>query len=101
MNNERYIQLLSKLFLFIILLTITACQENRKEEPLFTLLDPSETGIQFSNNVSYNEAFNPYTFRNFFNGAGVAIGDLNNDGLQDIFFCSNQESNKLYLNKGD
>jgi hypothetical protein len=67
---------------------------------LFTKLSSSETGIHFSNDVSYTEEFNPYTFRNFFNGGGVAIGDVNNDGLPDIFFCSNQHSNKLYLNKG-
>ena len=63
-------------------------------------MSSKETGINFSNDVSYTEEFNPYTFRNFFNGGGVAIGDINNDGLPDIFFCSNQKSNKLYLNKG-
>jgi hypothetical protein len=59
-----------------------------------------ETGIKFSNDLTYTEDFNPYTYRNFFNGGGVAIGDINNDGLPDIFFCSNQHSNKLFLNKG-
>jgi len=68
---------------------------------LFTRLPASKTGIDFSNTISYNEEFNPYTFRNFFNGGGVAIGDINNDSLPDIFFCSNQHSNKLYLNKGN
>ena len=61
----------------------------------------SETGVDFSNDIVYTEEYNPYTFRNFFNGGGVAIGDINNDGLADIFFCSNQHSNKLYLNKGN
>ncbi len=68
---------------------------------LFTKLPSSETGIHFTNNVTYTEEFNPYTFRNFYNGGGVAVGDINNDGLPDIFFCSNQHSNKLYLNKGN
>ena len=68
---------------------------------LFTLLPRQQTNIDFSNDITYSEEFNPYTFRNFFNGGGVAIGDINNDGLPDIFFCSNQQSNKLYLNKGD
>ena len=67
---------------------------------MFTLLPSKQTGIKFSNDVTYTEEFNPYTFRNFFNGSGVGIGDINNDGLPDIFFCSNQQSNKLYLNKG-
>ena len=57
--------------------------------------------MNFSNNITYSETFNPYTFRNFFNGGGVAIGDINNDQLPDLFFCSNQQSNKLYLNKGN
>ncbi|MES1218347.1 MAG: VCBS repeat-containing protein, partial [Bacteroidota bacterium] len=68
---------------------------------LFKSLSADSTGIHFSNNLNYTEEFNPYTFRNFYNGGGVAIGDINNDGLPDIFFCSNQGSNKLYLNKGN
>jgi hypothetical protein len=67
---------------------------------LFTLLPSAETGIKFSNDLLYTEEFNPYTFRNFFNGGGVAIGDVNNDGLPDVFFCSSQQSNKLFINKG-
>jgi hypothetical protein len=67
---------------------------------LFTLLPADSTGIGFANNLHYSEEFNMYTFRNFYNGGGVGIGDINNDGLPDIFFCSNQGSNKLYLNKG-
>ena len=82
---------------------MVACKghENVPKKTLFTLLDAGETGIQFSNNLSYTEAFNPYTFRNFYNGGGVAIGDINNDGLPDVFFCSSQHSNRLYLNKGN
>ncbi|MET0298312.1 MAG: VCBS repeat-containing protein, partial [Flavitalea sp.] len=79
---------------------LTGCSGKQATSKQFTLLDSAATGIVFSNNVSYNESFNPYTFRNFFNGAGVGIGDINNDGLADIFFCSNQSTGKLYLNKG-
>jgi len=90
---------------FLLLLPCAAifvsCTGNKKSDTLFDLLPPGKTGINFINNISYSEEFNPYTFRNFFNGGGVAIGDINNDGLPDIFFCSNQKSNKLYLNKGN
>ncbi|MEO6315916.1 MAG: VCBS repeat-containing protein, partial [Chitinophagaceae bacterium] len=68
---------------------------------LFQLLPSATTGINFSNDVSYTEELNAYTFRNFYNGGGVGIGDVNNDGLPDIFFCGNMKSNKLYLNKGN
>lgn len=68
---------------------------------LFRLLSEKETGIEFRNDLTYTEKVNPYTFRNFYNGAGVALGDVNNDGLSDIFFAGNQTSNKLYLNEGN
>ncbi|MEO6356246.1 MAG: VCBS repeat-containing protein, partial [Ferruginibacter sp.] len=68
---------------------------------LFNLVPSAITGINFSNDVKYTEELNAYTFRNFYNGGGVGIGDINNDGLPDIFFCGNLKSNKLYLNKGD
>lgn len=68
---------------------------------LFTRMTASHTGIDFRNDVTYTESFNIYTYRNFYNGGGVAVGDINNDGLPDLFFCGNQRSNKLYLNKGD
>lgn len=68
---------------------------------LYTLLSESQSGIDFRNDLNYTEKINPYTFRNFYNGAGVAIGDINQDGLPDIFFASNQQSNTLYLNTGD
>ncbi|MEO5562762.1 MAG: VCBS repeat-containing protein, partial [Chitinophagaceae bacterium] len=90
------------LFATVICVVFFACKDTEKPSShLFTKLSAAETGIDFSNNLSYTEEFNPYTFRNFLNGGGVAIGDINNDNLPDIFFCSNQHSNKLYLNKGN
>ena len=59
------------------------------------------TGISFNNLLSYTEDFNPYTYRNFFNGGGVALGDINNDGLIDIYFTGSIVDNALYLNKGN
>jgi len=64
-------------------------------------MSSEETGIDFLNDLPYTEEFNTYTYRNFYNGGGVALGDINNDGLTDIFFTGNIVNNKLYLNKGD
>src|SRR5258708_23360802 len=68
---------------------------------LFTLLSPGSTGIRFENKLQYSEEFNMYTFRNFYNGGGVGVGDIYNDGVPHLFFCSNHGSKKLYLNKGN
>ncbi len=68
---------------------------------LFTALPASYTGIDFVNQLTYDEEFNVYTYRNFYNGGGVGLGDVNNDGLTDVFFCGNLVDNKLYLNRGD
>jgi hypothetical protein len=89
----------SLLLLFFFFFTF-GCSEKEIQQPkLFTNIT-AQTGIKFRNDIQYTEQLNPYTFRNFYNGAGVAIGDINNDGLQDIYFTSNQTENKLYLNKG-
>jgi enediyne biosynthesis protein E4 len=91
-----------RFFYFILLVSLYSCSSNEQTaETLFTLLSSEETRISFANHLEYNEKFNPYTFRNFYNGAGVALGDINNDGLIDIFFAGNQVENKLYLNKGN
>lgn len=85
-----------------LLLILISCKNQEESSPtLFQLLSSEQTGIDFKNQLSYTEAVNPYTFRNFYNGAGVALGDINQDGLIDIFFSGNQTSNKLYLNQGN
>ena len=71
------------------------------DKSLFTAVPTSTTGIDFNNALSYTEEFNPYTYRNFYNGGGVALGDINNDGLIDIFFTGEYSENKLYLNLGN
>ncbi|MEO6837408.1 MAG: VCBS repeat-containing protein [Ginsengibacter sp.] len=76
-------------------------KEYNKKDALFQMMPSSETGITFNNKVENKKDFNVFKYRNFYNGGGVAIGDLNNDGKPDIFFTSNQGSNKLYINKGN
>ncbi|MEJ2114404.1 MAG: VCBS repeat-containing protein, partial [Flavobacteriaceae bacterium] len=61
----------------------------------------AETGIDFINKVENEKDFNIFKYRNFYNGGGVAIGDINNDGLPDVYLTANRTKNKLYLNKGD
>ena len=72
-----------------------------KEELQFKLHSGSKTGITFSNELSYTDDFNVYKYRNFYNGGGIAVGDVNNDGLVDLYFTANQKPNELYLNKGE
>lgn len=78
---------------------IVSCTHTRNEPALFELVQ--NTGIDFENNVTDGKLDNSFLFRNFYNGGGVAIGDINNDGLPDVLLTSNMSSNKLYLNKGN
>lgn len=90
------------LFLFVSSLLLSCNRDEReKKDTLFQLLSPGETGVSFINEVKDTKELNIFNFRNFYNGAGVSIGDINNDGLSDIFFTANQKDNKLYLNKGN
>ncbi|MGV6830434.1 MAG: VCBS repeat-containing protein [bacterium] len=75
--------------------------ESDKFDVGFELLSSDYTGIDFQNTIKENKLFHHYYFSQIFLGSGVAIGDLNNDGLADIFFGGNQVSDRLYLNKGD
>jgi len=67
---------------------------------LFALLPPSATGVKFENRLTETRELNVFTYRNFYNGGGVAIGDLNGDGLPEILLTSNQEGPRLFLNRG-
>ncbi len=67
---------------------------------LFTLLPSSYTGVHFENRIEATPELNVFTYRNFYNGGGVAVGDLNGDGLPEVMLTSNLHGNKLYLNKG-
>ena len=85
--------------LYLLVVFVSCSKEN--SDSLFTKLESSQTGIDFQNEVTNGKNMNIFKYRNFYNGGGVAIGDINNDGLADIFFTSNQGENKLYMNKGD
>src|SRR6266550_6806113 len=67
---------------------------------LFTLLPSSYTGVHFENRVQDSPELNVFTYRNFYNGGGVAVGDLNGDGLPEVMLTANLQGNRLYLNKG-
>ncbi|SHL37508.1 VCBS repeat-containing protein [Flavobacterium xanthum] len=87
----------------LIILLFSNCSKENSEnkDALFSKLDASKTGINFVNEVKNGADMNIFKYRNFYNGGGVAIGDINNDGLSDVYFTSNLGTNKLYLNKGN
>ena len=82
--------------LVIIFLLFNSCDDSK----LFSL-ESDSSGVIFENKLEYTEEFNPYTYRNFYNGGGVALGDINNDGLIDIYLTGNIVENKMFLNKGN
>ncbi len=97
-------------FFFLVLLAITACQKqtdlSKTDEELVAnikleALSPDKTGITFSNDIDEEGRINIFTWHFLYNGGGVAAGDINNDGLTDLYFTGVMVPDKLYLNKGD
>jgi enediyne biosynthesis protein E4 len=88
-----------QLFYLAFATLFMAC--NSSEKHLFTLLDSKQTGIDFQNTITESDSLNIFNSEFLYNGGGVGVGDINGDGLQDLFFTGNQVPNKLYLNKGN
>lgn len=87
-------------FLSASLLYLNSCKKKENSNnQVFEKVEDS--GLDFENIVKETKEFNIFTYRNFYNGGGVGVGDINNDGLPDVYFTSNQNKNKLYLNKGN
>jgi hypothetical protein len=93
---------LQALLFFPLLLGVMGCSSEKNEPiPLFKEIKANESGISFENKLSFDAEFNIYTYRNYYNGGGVGLGDVNNDGLIDIYMTANMLPNKLFLNKGN
>ena len=100
MQDKIHVENSYRLLAVIILLQMVFSCNNKENSPLL-FESVKNSGITFINKVQDNDTINILNYRNFYNGGGVAAGDINNDGLPDIFFTANQGSNKLYLNKGN
>ncbi len=103
MNNNRFpIRCkLTRSFLWIAGIFCMPAASGQDAMPLFTLLEPAHTNVTFNNKLEDKPEANIMIYSNYYGGGGVGIGDINNDGLQDIFFAGNLVGDKLYLNKGD
>jgi enediyne biosynthesis protein E4 len=94
------IQVCEKMLLAAVVIFFNSCKEEKLK--LFTKLSSNQTGIDFQNTLTEdNPGFNILTYPYYYNGGGIAVGDINNDGLTDICFTGNLVKNRLYINKGD
>lgn len=100
MNFNRYY---FKSLVLILFLCLYSCKKNEDKAllPLFSKLDSLQTNIDFRNDIVDTKKENILIYESFYNGGGVALGDINNDGLLDVYFSGNQVNDKLYLNKGN
>lgn len=100
-NNYLLTRKVRALLIISLIYLAYGCGDSSVNEPLFYELSKRETGIDFSNDLTENDSINYFNYMYLYMGGGVAVGDFNNDGLQDIYFTGNMVPNKLYLNKGD
>ncbi len=96
---------LFKVAIALLWVVVAGCKQEEKTvtagDTLFTTIPASYSGLDFSNDLHYDKDFNIYTYRNFYNGGGVAIGDVNHDGTPDCYFSGNMTPNNLFLNRGE
>jgi len=92
-------RILKTYILFVVVILAFSCGQN--ETTLFRLLDKTDTGIDFQNTIQENDSINVFEYMNVYTGAGVAVGDIDNDGLVDVYFSGNMVSGKLYRNLGN
>jgi enediyne biosynthesis protein E4 len=97
-NTNRRVSHQLILVMLMVTLGLSTCTH---PTPLFESLSPGTTGVKFVNQVTENERYNVLEYMNIYTGAGVAAGDINNDGLVDLFFSGNQNGGRLYLNRGN
>ncbi len=90
----------NSLLILLCYIIISSCSSNN-DGTVFRKLNVKENGIDFTNDLTESDDLNILDYLYFYNGGGVAIGDINNDGLPDIFLSANQTENQLYLNKGN
>ena len=83
---------------FVFCFLLFSC--HKKEDYLFKLVDVSQSGLDFSNDITPTKDLNIFNYMYFYNGGGLGAGDLNNDGLVDLIFTANQKQSKIYLNQG-
>ncbi|MDB5277775.1 MAG: hypothetical protein JWR61_2730 [Ferruginibacter sp.] len=86
------------LLIFFVLMAAASCRQRTKT--MFSEMPSAGTNINFRNDITEDKDYNILTYEYLYNGGGVAVGDVNNDGLADIYFTGNMTSNKLYLNRG-
>src|SRR4051812_37115754 len=97
-------RVVARVVVLMVSATIAACTRTPAAPlapPLFELLTPARTGVTFTNTLPESADFNILNYLYYYNGGGVAAGDVNGDGLPDLYFSSNLGGNRLYINKGD
>lgn len=89
------------LIVIIWFVSFSGCELKDVQQPVFERISSSQSGIHFSNNLTFTDSLNIYSYNNFYAGGGVALTDYDGDGYLDIYLVSNQHANRLYRNQGD